>query len=326
MTLSTFRGFSQEMVNYKILEDDPTNVSNFWVSLDFLNFDLNYITLMPINLGVRASADLKKIASFDLAYRKCVLNILSAIDPNKNANIPDYYVLELGGALNFSDKVKNRTRRLVLSSSTSGKYQYTKYINVPCQVRRIQNMSSPIEFKDITTVAPTKAYNEDNSGIKHNMYFKYNMTGFYAGISSRGITQLRAETDYGRRNINESNTLAFDVMIMPYGITDAVGNKKDEIKVKKDETNETIILKDGLKMGIGWRFVWDVKMTNPNKLIGLTMRCELGSTPGVRDGDILQDRIFSTGYMAFTMGLSIQRKLGILAIGRKAPKENEVKN
>lgn len=323
-----------QSVSYKVLTDDPSTLP-LQLSLDPFYVEMSEGSAR-IGWGLRANAIYKKLFSVNMDIRRAYSDVtgrvhvdgdlMSPLHDAGNNGLKKQFVFELGGAFSFSDKIKNRSLKVVLSSSTYGNMTHTTYIMVPGSVRNINGLrgginlsNTAIAFED-AKVGSFKAVNKANSADftsfgefgtsyhgspVYNGYTMFNVTSLYAGISHKRITNLILDTDYSKRK--KGNATWNDFYI------DALIGTIMHFKDIKAVDGTSFEVKNSEMKRIGWRVGWVYSSSTRSFA---TFKAEFGSRPGYAGAS---SGVLSTrSYLLLTMGWTIPIKIKALNTEERA--------
>lgn len=250
--------------------------NNIWLSFDFLGLTLNYIDLMPMTYGLRFSTDISYLG-LSVFYQKSYLNgsQLSLLSENSSEKISSVPDYEY---LELGGNINVMT----IEEDDMG-FGFRGGIHASAM---------PVNF-DAEPLYASDAY--------AGKYFKYKMNGTYWGLL----------WNFGEDNPRVD--FAFDLLFGSYEIKDKRNRNMSQIIVRKGDGSLTT-LKASLKSGMGWRLVWDVKELYSGKLIGFSMRMDLGSYPGLRPNKIelkylSGKNFYERLYFTINLGLTLNGKL-----------------
>ena len=319
--LSVFSLHGQN-VSYKTITDDPYDIKGLCISLDPFYADA-WGTNPNIGFGVRADMYFKKLLSFNIDFRRAYLDINAK--EHEDASLPKplealkkHNYIELGAQLTFLDRSKDKDIRVVLSSSSSGRYTTTNYIRVPGTLRKVKQLRgglvstrTAIDIGDAgeadntfkaTLVGDTTSFkfgsfsNTTDGSATYGGYTMMNLFMIYGGISAKRITNLFIDSDYGRKSNNSVYDFYADVLYAPvvkFENVYTVGGKEWELSCSEVKN-------------IGWRLGFSARRSASSFL---SYKFEFGSRPGFVGGEgILQTNY----YLLVAMGWSIPFKIGAI--------------
>ncbi len=198
--------YSQDLIQYKVLKNDPSEPKNS-LNLEFVNMDVNtkFVDNLSLNIGL-------------FGYTKLTNNLNVAYQVNKsymvlgkllNKQFPGNLDINAGFQIFLTDNTFNRNVSIVLESKdkTVGKttYTMTKSLSVPATLRKklgIQGGAivkrSAFEFADTENL------------------LAHTSIGFYTGILSRKITNVVIYDDkYGNSFKSFGSDIFFDALVLP---------------------------------------------------------------------------------------------------------------
>jgi len=298
-------------VSYKIIENDPDK-RNLFIHLNPFNVQA-YVPNITIGYNIQATWLAAKHFQFQVDYRKAYLdgNATGVYSPT---GLKKSSQLEIGGAFNLSNRIKNKYHKVVLRSSTSGKYTYTSSIMVLGNARKIVSLRGGfLTFfcnhkidNDFTkkadgmqgkTLDGTVSYLRDSINFEP-INFTARSVGIYGGIDFKTIKQLIVNADgYGTKSSKVANNFYLDVLFTPV--------VKYEIKPNSSQAsynNVDINIDENKRKVLGWRFGWQYTLNQP---CGFNAKMEIGQQPG------LEGKSF---FMTFGFGMTIGLKTKMLPI------------
>ncbi len=296
--VSGIRISNAQMVNYKILKDDPADVTNFWLYLDPFNFDIGAKNIdgTTFNIGLSSFANIGKNLGGEFRFQYGIIT-LGRLGNDKDKLNPHIKV-EAGGFYTVTVRNKRVNTKVVLSatSRSSGSYTVTttRSIMVPATkhlalgVRGgLYTLGGVFGTSDIeTTVALPKVIN-------------YRMAGVYLGLLSASTRNVIINTDTDGKALRSTRTRIYaDVLITPitYAGLDGTSYKSD--------LNPDIF---------GFRIGMQTLPVEVRKIKDLNVK-----TKGVSYGVEIGVRPIDGFYMACNASICLMRKkLSIL--GYKAP-------
>lgn len=293
-----------QTVSYKILENDPDK-RNLFIHVNPFNVQA-YFANITIGYNVQATWLAAKNFQFQVDFRKAYLDgdatgVFSPKGLKKASQI------EVGGVFNLSNKLKNCSHRVVLSSSSSGRYNYTQSISVMAEARKIfgirggfvsffnnHHLSSFSGKNDVIMKGKSAdgqiRYVYDSLSYEA-MNFTIRSTGIYAGIDFKTIKHLLVNTDsYGEKGCKTVNNFYLDVLFTPLVVY--------KLKPNTGQTtfnNVDINISDNKRRLLGWRFGWQYIT---NKSLGFNAKMEIGQQPG-----LYKQSFFMALGFGFTIGL-----------------------
>ena len=290
LTLVVLKGNSQS-INYKVLEDDPGS-KNLFVSLNVVDATV-YNPNTGLAFNVYANAFLGKVFQVDIDFKKAYT------DDNQQAvfapeGLKKYSHFRVGGAFNLSTSTRVRNTRVVLSSSRSGNYTHTRFINVPANRKRIWAVRGGIQrFYQNCQVDndPFKTYGENDIQYKdangdlqyiddnvnyETVNYTMSSTGFYAGIDYKNLVDIRISPDgYKDKGTCTRNNFYLDALVTPVVNYELKPNDK-----QGQYANADINISENKRSKLGWRFGWQY---DTGRHAGLSMKAEVGQQPGRPD-------------------------------------------
>lgn len=327
---------NSQSVSYKVIEDNPNSYN---LDVSFLPF---YVDMagsdnnLSLGYGLNASAQYKKMgtvrfylqrpytAGTDMGYHSGTVGIFPSPTVNK---LHKYLHLELGGTFHLSERTKTKSRKVVLSSYTSGRTTTTKYLMVPATVRKIigarggiynyhtvitarQNGDIDgdlgIDTKGVISTDGTRfggAARLNPVGTPSDPFFNtesatnMRVLGVYGGISSSSYHKILIDTDgYGKKGGSRYVNFFADAMIAPPRIDDFEGadGKKYDVSGKGAQGFKT--------RPFGARIGYEYLMAK-NK-IGYYTKTEAGFKPGMAN---------SKFYISLSFGICFITKVKQLA-------------
>jgi len=312
-----FIGQSQS-VNYKIDVDDP-EYSNLMIGVEAFYIDMSRLNF-PIGAGITAQYVGKPFtvslivnrALFD--FNKYTLNALPTLKPQNS--------FELGIGLPYSSRIKNKEVRVNLSSSSSGGYTTTTYLNVPARIKRVSSLRGGLyhyrtsydnePFGDIVidSVNMVASVQDYQPGVNQWEAFLSNVTvnGIYAGLSLTSIknVQISSESDFrGIRSNSGFSMVYIDAIFAPFVNVGSYLHAPNPGDAWNLLTPGLYDLNDSYKknrfgMRLGWTFNSGFAGWK-NQRIGLYSRMEGGIRPSIKGGGL---------YGLLTVGIGFNGKIG----------------
>jgi hypothetical protein len=293
-----------QSVSYKVVEDNPGKDN---LHINILPFYVDYAggNNLSLGYGLQSSVQLKKkwtfqvyyehpyAAVFDWGYHFATVGIFTS----PTNNVPVHFMhLELGGVYELWSKTKQKTRRVVLSSYSTGRYTHTEYIRVPATVLRstgvrggLYSYHTSITARQNGTVAGDLggagvissdgtrfggAANLNNGNTPEDPNFNtesatnMRVLGVYGGISLISKTRIIIDAEgYGERGMGKVFSFYADAIIAPVRID---------------------------RRPFGCRVGYDYNFSK--KAIGYYAKTEIGFTPGLSHGNL---------YAMLAFGMSI---------------------
>ena len=206
LMLSASYLFSQDLIQYKVIKNDPAEPKNS-LNLEFMNMDVNtkFVDNLSFNIGLFGY--LKLSNKLNVAYQ--VNKSYLVLGKLLNKQFPGNLDINAGVQIFLTDNTFNRNVSIVLESKdkTVGKttYTMTKSLSVPATVRKklgIQGGAivkrSAFEFADTENL------------------LAHTSIGFYTGILSRKITNIVIYDDkYGNSFKSFGSDIFFDALVLP---------------------------------------------------------------------------------------------------------------
>ncbi|MGZ4091019.1 MAG: hypothetical protein ACXVNO_09900 [Bacteroidia bacterium] len=293
-----------QSVSYSYVKNNPFDIKNFSASIDPLFIDINGNNGYAFGWGLRGEYMMGK---------RLLLNFDSRIgfgtkDYRKsNENTKNYFVMDGGLGLIFSNKAKNKHVRVILSQSTSGNVRTTTSISVPAKVRLIcalrggvtqynntlkydgkgladslltftggghtytykqAKADSGMVFKEVHTVTDGSVTTTTTKAI--DQLGGISMVSIYGGIQFRSIRDLLIDVDgYGYRGNSVYQDFFVDVLFAPI------------VKIKdfKNPDGRTYDVKYENVSHFGWRLGWFWRKPKDQ---GFSAKFEVGSRPGFK--------------------------------------------
>lgn len=302
--LISIQNAKSQSVSYKIIENDPDK-RNLFIHLNPFNAQA-YMSDITIGYNVQANwiTDHFQVqADFRKAYLDAnATGVFSPIGLTKASQF------EVGGIFNFTSRLKDVSNKVVLSSSSYGRYTYSKYIMVNAEARRITGVRGGfLSFfanhkvdNDITKVFTDndikgKGSDGQTRYLRDTINFETinytaRSTGLYAGLDYKVIRHVRIDPDgYSTRANKAYNNFYADVLFTPLVVYDLKPNERQAAFNGVD-----INIKDNKRKLIGWRVGWQWMY---NQGFGFNTKMEIGSQPGAYDKSF-----FMTLGFGFTIG------------------------
>ena len=206
LAFSTGYLFSQDLIQYKVLKNDPAEPKNS-LNLEFVNMDVNtkFVDNLSFNIGLFGYSKLTNKLNVAYQVNKSYLVLGKLL----NKQFPGNLDINAGVQIFLTDNTFNRNVSIVLESKdkTVGKttYTMTKSLSVPATVRKklgIQGGAivkrSAFEFADTENL------------------LAHTSIGFYTGILSRKITNIVIYDDkYGNSFKSFGSDIFFDALVLP---------------------------------------------------------------------------------------------------------------
>ena len=206
LMLSASYLFSQDLIQYKVIKNDPAEPKNS-LNLEFMNMDVNtkFVDNLSFNIGLFGYSKLSNKLNVAYQVNKSYLVLGKLL----NKQFPGNLDINAGVQIFLTDNTFNRNVSIVLESKdkTVGKttYTMTKSLSVPATVRKklgIQGGAivkrSAFEFADTENL------------------LAHTSIGFYTGILSRKITNIVIYDDkYGNSFKSFGSDIFFDALVLP---------------------------------------------------------------------------------------------------------------
>ncbi|MCC7301585.1 MAG: hypothetical protein IT233_02985 [Bacteroidia bacterium] len=288
-------------IHYKVLEDDPYNIKKLMIHLDPFYCDA-WWTDVTLGWGVRADLHYGSLGTLNIDFRRAYLDVVKSSNKN-DKDVKTHMWFEGVASLNLVDKTKQRSMKIVLSSSShsSGGYTYTntKFFMAPGTKRKIFGVrggiymvNTPYETEDAHAY---KLEGVDTSRATGAAMMK-TMT-IVGGISFKSITNLQVSVDdWGTRRNSAYSDFYIDFLFAP-----GVGMGKGDVTHPVSgivSPNADLDVKE--KKHMGWRMGWSYK--NPMRT-WLTYKFEWGSRPGFKSQE--SGILSANAFLMMTMGISI---------------------
>lgn len=264
--------FSQaQQVNYTILEDDPYAIKQLYIRINPFYVEGFRTNAASFGGGIELRYILKDRFVFNFNNWKSYSTIV------ENAANDKFVVRDLSAEYILSDKSKSGTIKITLSSSTSGSYTVSKYVEVPGTTRKVLaarggifNYKTPFKTSELKNIENIQLSN-GNGGVTGFAPAGYLLksTSIFTGISYSVINNTTISANGFGKAKGKGKCLNYyaDVMFAPFVSTlNAAGEISDTIVERKR---------------LGWRtgFVADFSTT---KTITFSGRAEIGSRPGIK--------------------------------------------
>ncbi len=283
------QGLKGQNISYKILENEPDK-RNLFVHLNPFNTQC-YMSDITIGYNVQATWLAAPIFQVQVDYRKAYLdeNAQGVFSP---AGLKKSSQLEAGGVFNLSWRKKNVSNKVVLSSFSTGRYTYTKYIMVQAEARKIvglrggflsflSNHKVDNDISDAFTEYDLrgKASDGETRYLRDSINFETinytaRSTGLYAGIDLKTLRHVRIDADgYGNKSNKVFNNVYVDVLFTPL--------VKYELKPNAGQTifkDVDVNISENKRRMLGWRAGWQWTV---NQGCGFNAKMEVGQQPGV---------------------------------------------
>ena len=307
-----------QSVSYRPIDSDPDKYKPTALSLDLINFDtyldasIGYGLKLETVIGGRIMPFINyKHAWTDLSAR----HIYNSYPMPKNG-LHNQTTIDAGGVLFLRSKVKKRHVKIVLHSSSSGGYTYSKYLMVPSEVKRMLGVGGGIYFSqkamqfeddahslyrykslDGTIDVPIHDVGYTGTDVQPagDAYTPYAMsytTSIYGGLHIRNVKNTVIQADgYGRRANAKVVDFYFDMMYAPVV---AIGNVRD-IDGKEWE----MVPQSGALRHLGYKVGYSMRSS---KTFGFMYYTEFGKKPGPAMG---KSFLNNGTYITLGMGVSI---------------------
>ncbi len=290
--------FSQS-VSYNIEENNPDR-RNLMIYLNPFNVQ----AYMPdINIGIDAQINylLNKRFQVDVDFRKAWTDSGIGIFAPKGVSKASQF--QVGGCFNITNKLKTINNKIILRSSTVGRYTLTSSIQVQAEARRIfalrgglqyfhnNQKGSSIQAKD----AQGNLYFVDDNITFETVSYVVRSYGIYAGLDFKTIRDLViSTTEYGTKKTKKLSNVYMDLLYTP-GITYKLTPTNNQTTTFKDID---VNLKENLRRTIGWRLGWQYVF---NSTVGFNMKTEIGMMPGPQN--------VSPWFLTFGLGVNFGLKI-----------------
>ena len=335
-----------QSVTWDVIKDDPFDTKNFTFAIDPFFVEVNGHNNAKKNgagyafgWGMRAEHMMGKVLlmNFDTrfafgtnGYRK------------SNENTRNYFNMEGGVGLIFSNRTRRRNVPIILSQSTSGNTRTTVSIRggVPANVRKIvalragfQQYTNTLGYESkgladslltFSAAGTTATFKQASTGTT-SAVFTYTetaptgttaitlpmeklggiaITSLYAGFQFRTIRNLIIDVSgYGIRSNIIYSDFYIDFMFAPIvAIKDFKNNDGTKYEVRYEK-----------KTPFGWRLGWFLRKPKDQ---GFSQKFEIGSRPGFKapaGGNIPING--KNLYMMYTLGLYIPLKIKPIYMG-----------
>jgi hypothetical protein len=298
-------------VSYKVTSDDPSRIKPFSISLEPLVLDM-HVANMTFGYSLRADLLFLNRLEFRGDFRKSYFD-MNANDaketlPLAKNGVKKSSFYEAGATLFLFDKVKRRNLKIVLSSTRIGNYEYTRYIMVPGNKRKmwgvrggLYNLSTAFIFEKGTHSYTSFKNGADEVQMDATLFSRaIAMTHtpvLHAGIHWKSITNLFVSTDYGTRGNSGVNDFFIDFLYAPAILVSDIKNP--------DGTIWDVNVPAANKRNIGWRAGWIIR--RPESTF-MSCKMEIGSRPGIRSKGGLS-LYNETVYMMMTLGVNIPARI-----------------
>jgi hypothetical protein len=203
-----------QMVNYKILKDDPHDVTNFWLYLDALQFDMGAKNMdgASFNIGLSSTANYKKNLGADFIFHYGWLTMGKS---KNNSELNNHSKLEVGGFYTITLRNKIVSTKVVLSSRTtySGSTRYTQTRSIQVPATKHLAMGVRGGFYTNGGVFGTKDI-ENVPNIPSAI--NYRKSGLYVGLLSVSTKNVFINTDTdGKAHNSGRMRLYADILFLP---------------------------------------------------------------------------------------------------------------
>jgi len=295
-----------QSVNYRIVENDPDK-RNLFIHLNPFNAQA-YMSDISIGYNIQATWLVAPIFQLQVDYRKAYLdaNASGVFSP---PGLTKCSQIEAGGVFNLNWRKKSVFNKVVLSSFSTGRYTYTKYIMVQAEARKafgirggfLSFLSNHKVDNDITAAfTQNDIQGKASDGVVRYLRDTLNFetinytarsTGFYAGIDLKTLRHVRIDADgYGMRANKVTNNFYADVLFTPL-IKYELKPNANQAAFKDVDVNISQNKRRMLGWRLGWQWAW-------NQGFGFNTKMEIGQQPGVP-----KKSFFMTLGFGFTIGL-----------------------
>ena len=302
-----FGGSSNNVVNYKVTNDEPYGLNKLWLHFQPMVADV-FMTNLTLGYGIQADFLLSDKIFLRGSYRGAYGNLgdLAKNSAERNGSLLfndtklpittsffSYTNVELGGTYHIRDDEVQGNTKITLTSKrrSSMQYENVDYIIVTSKVRKTKgvragligysstfNLSEAYEKQDVRTASASTSltnYSLDLNDVDNRLYSNVAAYGLYVGGSYSVIRNVSIKADrYGDLANNIFFDAYFDISVAPYlRITDPEAQllgTTDMVKV--DASN--------LKVNyVGWRAGFDIKYNQDRYW---AFGGEMGMRPGIR--------------------------------------------
>ncbi|MBK6522583.1 MAG: hypothetical protein IPG08_09710 [Sphingobacteriaceae bacterium] len=199
-------------VNYKTLNDEPKNITNFSCNLDLCHFDggFNQIDGWSFNLGAWGHGMLKQRLGVDYTFRYGWLTFGKLSDKTIKPSLN----IQAGGFLIFSQNIKQSQNKIVLKTEDLG---YVGGGKTATKVTYIMVPSSKWKYRALRAGVYMKrgVYRVDDPNGPDAIGNFY-MLGAYGGICFGKGVKLSIQTDkYGVKGFATHTRICLDALITP---------------------------------------------------------------------------------------------------------------
>lgn len=210
---------SQKAVEYKVIKDDPKDVTNFSMALDLANFNAPFFgefAGMSFDAGIWGTGMYKQKLGFDYTFRVGWFSfgrLAAGKDYNRRMQ------MEAGAYLMLNSRTVSSTSPITLESKVvaktdKGQTNEITYIKVPAT----KWIHSGVRFGLLnyrTVVGASLDENGDNIGGRPD-YANLNAFGFYVGWYRNATKHVAISTDkYAIKSRQDNWRWYADVLIMP---------------------------------------------------------------------------------------------------------------
>lgn len=261
LTLLTTVATAQDLINYKIVADEPRKINNFSCNIDLagMDFGLGNVDGTSFNLGVWGHAMYQQKLGIDYSYRYGWLTL----GKFASSSVKNHVNLQTGGFFIFNSNAAMTTNKVILKQNQeirNGKtYNVTEFLKVPSQKWRYKALRAGIYFDR------GAGRIEVSSGP--DTFFNFYTLGGYAGICFGSSRHVIIQTDkHGAKGVVSHLRVCFDVLVTP--VNNVPAGVKNTIPVggrllvqalptlrKKDKGKKAYRTKMTAEFEIGYRMV-----------------------------------------------------------------------
>jgi hypothetical protein len=211
--------YAQNAVQYKLIKDDPRDVTNFSMALDLANFNAPFFgefAGMSFDAGIWGTGMYKQKAGFDYTFRSGWFSfgrLAAGKEYNRRTQI------ELGGYLTLNSRNVSSTAPITLASrvvakTDKGQTNEITYVKVP--VTKWIHSGVRAGFLVYRTVAGAGRDENGNNINGRPDYANLNSSGFYIGWYRNAIKNAAISTDqYAIKSRQDNWRWYADVLILP---------------------------------------------------------------------------------------------------------------
>jgi hypothetical protein len=279
-----------QTISYKIKENNPDKY-NLFVYINPLNAQLHFSDA-SIGLQMQAQYLFNDKLQFDIDFRKAYNDANVRLYSPKNLSLASQF--QMGACYNLRSKLINKSHKVVIKSTTSGRYTTNAFFRGDALVRSIfavrggfQYFHNNFKVSNSTNILTGQhpkelvAYTDKNelrdiydSSTFATINYKVKSYGLYAGIDLKTIKDVVFNVeDYGSKHQTIMYNFYLDALIAPSVVLSLKPNDGQKSNFEKTDIN----IKENKRKYIGWRFGTHMVV---NRKVGFNLKAECGQQPG----------------------------------------------